>query len=440
MIKLKPNIFFLLVDSLRSDRFFEDKSSITPNLDKLRNSGTYFSQNISSADGTILSLNTIFTGLFPSVTGTREIKLSLEHQNYLSSLKNEGYSIYSVIPNLSSLNSLKKISEKSIFFKGDPPADSLFDGIGDKIIEMLETMNEPWFFYVDILDLHWPLHVPKEFDNEKFGKDSYDRIISSIDFYIGKFLDKIDLDKTIVILTSDHGCPLPFDGKDVTSFEPNLDLGLNTGKKVMPKFTHKFGAKIFNKTRNVIQNKRLETANKNLTDYQIRSRLPPFIQSLFDEVVKTPLLFSGYKIKPMNITQQTRSIDIFPTIFDLLNFSHSKNVQGMSLLPLLNNIPFNELPCYMHTIPHEQLSDDDMVGIRTSKYKYFRHARDPSQNVHLYELSIDPLENKNILNSEKITEMENILSTFSNFESDIQEKDDEEEAKIREELKKLGYI
>jgi arylsulfatase A-like enzyme len=438
---LKPNIFFLVIDSLRSDRFFEDKSSITPNIDKLKNIGTYFSQNISSADGTLLSLNTIFSGLFPCTTGTREIKLSLDTSNYLTSLKNEGYSINSVIPNLSSFNSLKEMSEKTYSFDGGPPADTLLDGVGEKIIKILsDSMNEPWFFYMHIFDLHWPLVVPKEFDKEEFGKDKYDRILSSIDFYIGKFIDKIDLEETIIILTSDHGCPLPFDGKGVTSFEPNLDLGLKTGKKVMPKFTHKFGAKIFNKTRNLIQNQRLETANKNLSEYQKRSRLPPFIQSLFDELVKTPLLFSGYKIKSMNIQQQTRSIDIFPTLFDLLNFNHSTNVQGKSLLSLLNNKSLDESPCYMHTIPHEQLSDNDLVGVRTSKYKYFRHARDSSINVHLYDLSNDPLENQNIFNLEKITEMENILTSFSNLESNIQDKDSKEEAKIREELKKLGYL
>ncbi len=432
-----------MIDSFRSDRLFGEKSSLTPNIDKLKNDGTCFTQNISSADGTILSLNTIFTGLFPCVTGTREIKLSLEQSNYISSLKNEGYSIYSVIPNLSSLNSLKNISDINFSFKGEPPADSLFDGIGEKIIELLSTsMKEPWFFYIDILDLHWPLNVPKEFDKEKFGKDKYDRIISSIDFYIGKFIEKIDLNKTIVILTSDHGCPIPFDAKDTTAFEPDLRLGLKVGKKIMPKFSHKFGASIFNKTREIIKNKRLEVANQNLTEYEKRSRLPPFIQSLFDEVVKTPLLFSGYTIKSMNITQQTRSIDIFPTLFDLLNFSYSQKVQGKSLLPLLNEDFLDEFACYMHTIPYEKFSDNDLIGIRTSKFKYFRHARNSSSNIHLYDLTHDGFENQNIFkkNLEKITEMEDILTNFSNFESTTKIIDDDEEAKIREELKKLGYL
>ena len=162
-----------------------------------------------------------------------------------------------------------------------------------------------------------------------------------------------------------------------------------------------------NKTRETIKNKRLQVANQNLTEYEIRSRLPPFIQSLFDELVRTPLLFSGYNMESSIIKQQTRSIDIFPTVFDLLGFNYSGNIQGKSLLPLIRGDDCEENPCYMHTIPHEKLSDNDKVGIRTSKYKYFRHARNSSLNVHLYDLTHDILENKNICqeNKEKIHEM-----------------------------------
>jgi arylsulfatase A-like enzyme len=141
------------------------------------------------------------------------------------------------------------------------------------------------------------------------------------------------------------------------------------------------------------------------------------------------------------IKQQTRSIDIFPTIFDLLGFNYSGKIQGKSLLPLIRGDECEENSCYMHTIPHEKLSDNDQVGIRTSKYKYFRHARNPSLNVHLYDLTKDTLENKNIYqeNPEKIYEMEEIITKFSNF-TDDNVLDDEEEAKIREELKRLGYL
>jgi len=49
---LEPNILFLVVDSFRADQFYgKEKSSFTTTLDKLRNNGVYFCQNISSVDG-----------------------------------------------------------------------------------------------------------------------------------------------------------------------------------------------------------------------------------------------------------------------------------------------------------------------------------------------------------------------------------------------------
>ena len=446
---MKPNILFLVVDSFRADRFYgKEKSSFTPTLDKLRDNGVYFSQNISSADGTILSLNSIFNGVFPSITGTREIKLLLKSPNYLSSLIDEDYSIYTVMPKLTSFSPLLNINSNGYSYSGESPPESLFDGVGEKILEILNSpMKSPWFFYIHLMDLHWPLNVPQKFEDEKFGKDKYDKVVSSIDYYLKKFLEVLNLEETLIIITSDHGHPIPYDEKDITSFEPDLKLGLKVGKKIMPKFSHKFGASIFNKTREVIRNRRLQEVNQNLTEYEIRSRLPPFLQSLFDELVRTPLLFSGYKMEPLITKQQTRSVDIFPTVFDLLGFNYSGRIQGKSLLPLIRGDDCEENPSYMHTIPHEKLSDNDQVGIRTSKYKYFRHARNPSLNIHLYDLNQDTLENKNIYkeNPEKIHEMEEIIDEYSNFTNNEILNDEEilnpeEEAKIREELKKLGYL
>ena len=446
---MKPNIIFLVIDSFRADRFYgKEKSSFTPTLDKLRDNGVYFSQNISSADGTILSLNSIFNGVFPSITGTREIKLLLKSPNYLSSLIDEDYSIYTVMPKLTSFSPLLNINSNGYSYSGESPPDSLFDGVGEKILEILNSpMKSPWFFYIHLMDLHWPLNVPQKFEDEKFGKDKYDRVVSSIDYHLKKFIDMLNLEETLIIITSDHGHPIPYDEKDTTSFEPDLKLGLKVGKKIMPKFSHKFGASIFNKTREVIRNRRLQEVNQNLTEYEIRSRLPPFLQSLFDELVRTPLLFSGYNMESLIIKQQTRSVDIFPTVFDLLGFNYSGRIQGKSLLPLIHGDDCEENPSYMHTIPHEKLSDNDQVGIRTSKYKYFRHARNPSLNIHLYDLNQDTLENKNTYkeNPEKIHEMEEIIDEYSNFINNEILNDEEilnpeEEAKIREELKRLGYL
>ena len=76
---MNPNIIFLLIDGFRADRCYgKQKTAYTPNIDKLIESGTYFTQVISPADGTTLSLNGIFNGVYPFRTGTRQKKMFLE--------------------------------------------------------------------------------------------------------------------------------------------------------------------------------------------------------------------------------------------------------------------------------------------------------------------------------------------------------------------------
>ena len=67
----------------------------------------------------------------------------------------------------------------------------------------------------------------RKFDKKEYGNDKYDRIVSSIDYWLKQFLENIDLKNTFLVITADHGCVIPFDGKDITDFEPDLNLGLN---------------------------------------------------------------------------------------------------------------------------------------------------------------------------------------------------------------------
>ena len=49
--QMKPNILFLIFDSLRADKISgSDKNSITPTLDFVKENGALFDHTISSAD------------------------------------------------------------------------------------------------------------------------------------------------------------------------------------------------------------------------------------------------------------------------------------------------------------------------------------------------------------------------------------------------------
>ena len=114
------------------------------------------------------------------------------------------------------------------------------------------------------------------------------------------------------------------------------------------------------------------------------------------------------------------------------------------MLSLTNENSQEENPNYLHTMPHQKLSPLDMVGLRTSKYKYFRATRNPKENVNLYDLSNDPYENNNIAQTHKqlVTHLEKKMlelekDNLSEYDEEIS---DEEMQKISSELKRLGYI
>ena len=166
---------------------------------------------------------------------------------------------------------------------------------------------------------------------------------------------------------------------------------------------------------------------------------------LFDELVHVPLIFSGIGLKSKIITNMVRHVDIFPTIIELIGFQPLKvNIEGRSLTPLLDNKPLEELPVFMECRNRITEESRSVIGLRTSKWKYFRGKDKTRKRVFLFDLENDPLEEKNIKeqNPEIIKKMEKILEDF-NKESlpEVGEKlTDEETKKIEKELRKLGYI
>ena len=449
---MKQNILFLTLDGLRADKFTgETKTAITPNLDKLLKKGTYFNQAISCADGTILALNAMLSGKFPFRTGTRTKEVQMNSSNYIHIFKNNGYHIYGIIPDLTILSRFRFNFENSVnSFKGTPPnIERLWEGTGQKILNLFEPnkMKEPWFCYIHPNDLHNPVIVPEEYKNEEFGNNKYEKVLSSMDKWIGDIVKHIDLDKTIIVITADHGSIIPEGDLEYVDFEPEFKTGLNMGKKLMPHSTHKIGAKMFVGLRNKIRDSRLKKANEGLTPYQKRSRLPHTTLSLYEEIMHVPLLFAGINTPKNKIIHDlVRSVDIFPTVFDMLSIDTStfKDIDGRSLVPMVEDKKLPELPAYFITNAHKEITLDDKVGIRTSKYKYFRASIDQEKEINLYELENDPQENNNIAseNPEIVKEMEGILEELTkNATIDEPEKLTEDQEKIIEkQLKEMGYI
>ena len=213
-------------------------------------------------------------------------------------------------------------------------------------------------------------------------------------------------------------------------------------------------AKLYtDKTRSNIKKKmlpKLDEIDENISQYKKRlMRTSVWGDSfVYDERFRIPLLILGPKI-PFNkkIKQQVRSIDIFPTIFEIAELNKKSLGHGKSLLPLIQNDPYEELPAFLEGAANApKFVNKNIIGIRTSEFKYFRDKYDITIEVHLYDLKNDPLEEKNIyIEKPDVTKnmerkLNKILKEKITFEKSENTITDNEREQAIEKLRKLGYI
>jgi len=75
---------------------------------------------------------------------------------------------------------------------------------------------------------------------------------------------------------------------------------------------------------------------------------------------------------------------------------NKKNLNGRSLLPLLQGKELEETPAIIESMPVLSKPIGDVIGVRTTKFKYYRSRENPKDKVTLFDLIKDPNETKNI--------------------------------------------
>jgi len=451
----KPNIVLIVIDSLRFDKCHgNEKSSFTPNIDMLIKNGTYFQETISSAASTILAVGSILTGLYPfrnGLGGASYQKLNPNVKTLTKILKDNGYSTYATAPEIANDFGLT-----CDFQNPDTVYDnyfSLFSGLGDQILNKFKNSNfkQPYFFYIHLFDLHSPVIVPPSFNKSEFGMSQYERMISAIDDWLSKLLEFINLENTIVILTSDHGEYIPvlktengLINLESSTSEQNLwKIGNKVPKNLFP-LKKKIG-KILRSSRKKLKSSKIN--DENLSTYEKRilfgSRMAEG-HRMFDDLLRIPLVMIGPNIPSNNIVKKMiRQVDIFPTILNLVSLPSPDDIDGENVSSLMNGEKTNILFSYIESPPSIENESMKYVGLRTSKFKFIQDIDGKNQSYELYDLEKDPHEEKNIAH-EKPEQIE----IFKNQLNEIRKKkshkldskfNSSERQKIDDVLKKLGY-
>jgi phosphoglycerol transferase MdoB-like AlkP superfamily enzyme len=248
----KPNVIVIVWESFTAKATwlnFQGKE-ITPNINRLKSEGIYFSNFYASGDRTHKGMSAVFSG-YPALPNTSIIRFPKKSSKLtlISNLfKQHGYSstfFYGGDPNYDNYKSyllhgnFDEITGEGIFNQKDKITEwGIADGaVANYMTRSFSHWKQPFFNCWLTLTSHVPykIPVPPTF----VGDDETTKFLNSVhytDQVIGRFIDNCKKQpwwkNTVVIITADHGIRFPATGKVVNDFRiPMLWLGGAVEKK-----------------------------------------------------------------------------------------------------------------------------------------------------------------------------------------------------------------
>jgi len=365
-----PNIIFIMLDGFRRDRL-----SLCKNLSNFADESCFFANNITGAPYTIASMHSLFSSLYPSKNGVDGYNQILRFKKdkiktITQYLRDAEYTTtIDLIQNVLPEQGFDVHYDKKYYFESGET-----DDIAERHRKVINETNEakkPFFLNLHYVNVHDGMvkNVAKkytDFDEEYFSdykrnEERYNSYILEADEYIGKIFNKINdlglFENTIVAVFSDHGT--------------------SNGEKIGEKMYGSF---------------------------------------VYDYTVRTVLLLKIPGETPKKILTQTRSIDLMPTILDILCIEQNNScmkIQGKSLLPLIKGEETEDRIAFSETGglngPWPSPNKHNVFGIKYKNKKIIFNKT--PKTWEFYDLESDPDEKHNIINSgmKEIEEMKTLL-------------------------------
>lgn len=449
------NVVVCVLDAARPDHigYYGYPRETTPNIDRIAGQSLVFDNHFSQYPQTTESTTSLFTSQYPDThLATTARALPESRLTIARGLKPAGYytAIFTMHIAVSAATGIGVDFDHSVLIGGRdwsdrlgvPEGDRTAEGLIEAVTEWLESNPQtPFFMYIHFTPPHYPYNAPDELTQLFAGQtpptlwqgssdlpganaavspmdpmpmpdqvNLYDANLRHADWAVGQLeaalADTGLLDNTIFIVTADHGEP--------------------------------FGEH----------------------EYRWHSNCP------YDEAIHIPLImkFPGDTIPPGRIGALTQSIDLLPTIFDVLNVSYrAEGVQGQSLLPVLAG-QVDEVNDYVisHTARSQERGQGLLSLTNPSWYVIRDHhwsliLEEGGEPVALYDLEADPRQTRNVLNEEpeRAAEMKEAFVAFASAQTrrplrvggaiisrepppqgrQIELSDD-----VRRELRSLGYV
>jgi len=402
---LPPSVVVITLDTTRADALgaYGQPRAATPRIDAMAAGGTLFEQVVASVPSTLPSHATLFTGRQPYSHGVRSnfgYRLSDENVTLAEMLRDRGYATHAEIAS-SVLKGATHLDQGFEVYRdvetpkpapGFPPQAQArlptrtAEDITERGLAFLrENAKRPFLLWLHYYDAHEPLDPPEPFRSELAG-NLYLAEVRRMDHQVGRVLDELEelglRERSLVVLAADHGEGLGQHGEEAHSF------------------------------------------------------------LVYDSTMRVPLIFWGADVIPrgQRLVSLVRLADVTPTLLDLLGLPPARNVEGVSLRPLLEN-PGTELGLigYGESIePLLTFGGDVLRFVQLGRWKYI-HKLEPE----LYDVASDPQELRNLA-AEQPQRVAQMRARLEQLLGTAQASPDDAEAGMDPEtlaqLRALGYV
>jgi arylsulfatase A-like enzyme len=133
-------------------------------------------------------------------------------------------------------------------------------------------------------------------------------------------------------------------------------------------------------------------------------------ETLYDEVLKVPVILSVPGLAPARIADPVMLMDLAPTLLELSQVPVPATFRGRSLLPRISGAPLPPRPIYAEMLPATSWQHHERVVI-SGGYKLY--AKFTDNTYELYHLAEDPTEQRNLAASlpDQVRALRRLLST-----------------------------
>ncbi|MDQ3169629.1 MAG: sulfatase-like hydrolase/transferase [Acidobacteriota bacterium] len=352
------NVILITMDTTRADAmgYAGAGGNPTPTIDGLAREGVTFDNAVASVPLTLPSHSTIFTGVLPPRHGVRDnggFVLDPKHVTLAERLRDRGWKTGGFVGayvldakwgidqgfehyyDQFDLSKYKRISLGDVARTAGEVVDAAMPWLE-------QNARNKFFAWMHFYDPHTPYAPPEPYKGRFEGRP-YLGEVAYVDAQIARVTNWLTsrglMDRTIIIVTADHGESLGEHGEG----------------------TH------------------------GLFVYDATMKVPM--------VMRTPYAAS----KGRKVSQVVRSHDITPTVLELLGLPSDPVLEGRSLAPLLAGGRTEERDAYSESLyARHHYGWSELTSLRAGRFKYIEAPR-----PELYDLEQDPGEKDNLFDARK---------------------------------------